>query len=200
MHRTYSLPFFITLVVGFIVMGAASILFAWTGPTQTAPNGNVAAPINVGTTDQIKNAGLGVNSLAVYGNGYVEGNLGVGVVSPAYKLDVSGDIHNTGNMYSAGYFHNSDARLKRDVRTISGIDIISRLRGVLFNWNDGTPGVGVIAQEVEAVLPSAVHTNADGMKSVDYGALVAPLIEAIKEQQAQIDALKKEIAILKAAR
>src|SRR3989344_6046620 len=43
-------------------------VFAWTGPTATAPNGNVPAPINVGSSDQVKNAGLGVNSLAVFGN------------------------------------------------------------------------------------------------------------------------------------
>ena len=43
-------------------------VFAWTGPTATAPNGNVPAPINVGSSDQVKNAGLGVNYLAVFGN------------------------------------------------------------------------------------------------------------------------------------
>jgi len=200
MQLKRSLPFFVTLVVGFIVLGAAGIVLAWTGPTQTAPNGNVAAPINVGTTDQVKNAGLGINSLAVYGNGYVQARLGVNVLSPAYPLDVLGDMHNTGNIYSAGYFHNSDARLKNNVRTISGLSIVERLRGVLFNWNDGGAGVGVIAQEVESVLPAAVHTNADGIKSVDYGTLIAPLIEAVKEQQMQIDALKREVAELKAAR
>jgi hypothetical protein len=42
---------------------APFVLSAWNGPTQAPPNGNVAAPINVGTTDQVKNGGLGVNSL-----------------------------------------------------------------------------------------------------------------------------------------
>ena len=50
---------------------------------------------------------------------------------------------------------------------------------------------------MEEVLPEAVHTDAYGMKSVDYDALIAPLIEAVKEQQEEIDALKKEIETLK---
>jgi len=194
MNLRYTFSLAITLVIGLILSAAASIVLAWTGPTQTAPNANVAAPVNVGTTLQIKNGALGVNTLAVYGDTYVELALGVGVEAPAYPLDVVGDIHNVGNMYSDGYFHNSDARLKTDIHTISGLDIISKLRGVMFNWKkDGNPSAGVIAQEVEEVLPSAVHTNADGTKSVEYDQLIAPLIEAIKEQQVEIDALKKEI-------
>ena len=52
---------------------ASFLALAWTGPTQAPPSGNVAAPINVGTTDQIKNSGLGVNTLAVFGNAILSG-------------------------------------------------------------------------------------------------------------------------------
>jgi hypothetical protein len=66
-----------TLALGFIlgsvVFIGASIVLAWTGPAAAPPSGNVDAPINVGTTDQIKNAGLGVNSLAVFGNAILSG-------------------------------------------------------------------------------------------------------------------------------
>lgn len=58
---------------GAICFIATSVMLAWTGPTQTAPNGNVAAPINVGTVDQLKNGGLGVSSLAVFGNAILSG-------------------------------------------------------------------------------------------------------------------------------
>lgn len=57
-------------------MGAAffsTIVFAWTDPTGTPPNNNVSAPINVGSTDQVKNAGLSVNALAVFGNSILSG-------------------------------------------------------------------------------------------------------------------------------
>jgi exopolysaccharide biosynthesis protein len=56
---------------------------------------------------------------------------------------------------------------------------------------DGKPKVGVIAQEVEKVVPEVVATNADGYKSVSYGNLVGVLIEAVKSQQTQIDELRK---------
>jgi len=47
---------------------------AWTGPSQTAPAGNVSAPINVGSTDQVKNGNIGVNGLAVFGNSLLQGS------------------------------------------------------------------------------------------------------------------------------
>jgi len=56
---------------------------------------------------------------------------------------------------------------------------------------------GVIAQEVEPVLPSAVHTDENGVKSVDYDQIIAVLIESIKQQQVEIDGLKAEIARIK---
>lgn len=63
--------FFIGTFVGAIF--STAIAFAWTGPTGTAPNSNVSAPVNVGTTDQVKNAGLSLNSLAVFGNAILSG-------------------------------------------------------------------------------------------------------------------------------
>lgn len=52
---------------------ATSIVLAWTGPPSAPPSGNVSAPINVGTVDQVKNAGLGINALAVFGNAILSG-------------------------------------------------------------------------------------------------------------------------------
>ena len=68
--------------------------------------------------------------------------------------------------------------------------------GGTFNWKkDGSPSAGVIAQEVEKVMPYAVKTDGKGMKSVDYDQIIGPLIEAIKEQQ-QIDAQQAQITSL----
>ena len=89
----------------------------------------------------------------------------------------------------------SDATLKTNVETLTGsLDAVKSLRGVSFDWiESGGSEVGVIAQEVEAVLPDVVSTNDEGIKSVKYGNMVAVLIEAMKEQQVQIDELKAQI-------
>ena len=84
---------------------------------------------------------------------------------------------------------------------------VLRLRGVKFDWKDRTDAagrdqLGLIAQEVEQVFPEAVRTNPEnGLKSVSYGTLLAPIVEAVKEQkdmiaqqQREIDELKKALA------
>src|SRR3989344_4708849 len=63
----------VSFLIGSALFIAASLVLAWTGPTQAPPNGNVSAPINVGTTDQVKNAGLAMNALAVFGNAIISG-------------------------------------------------------------------------------------------------------------------------------
>ena len=83
---------FIALVFAFCGLLAASALSAWTGPTASAPSGNVSAPINVGTTDQVKDAGISVNSLAVFGSQYIQDKLGVGRISPVMSVDVNGTL------------------------------------------------------------------------------------------------------------
>ena len=89
----------------------------------------------------------------------------------------------------------SDAKLKTNVETLTGsLDKVKALRGVSFDWEaTSTPDIGVIAQEVEEVLPELVNINDNGIKSVKYSNIVGVLIEAIKEQQGQIDALKEKL-------
>ena len=88
----------------------------------------------------------------------------------------------TGNLTAAGNITAySDARLKTNINTIeSALDKVLAMRGVSFT-KDGNPGMGVIAQEVELIVPEVVQNNQDGYKSVAYGNLVGVLIEAIKE-------------------
>jgi hypothetical protein len=95
---------------------------------------------------------------------------------------------------------NSDIRLKTNIVTIE--DALKKtlsLRGVTFDRVDVElpRQLGVIAQEVEEVFPEVVYTDENGIKSVAYGNLTAVLIEAIKEQQKQIDELREEIKNLK---
>ena len=90
-------------------------------------------------------------------------------------------IFTTGTMYAADFTASSDRRLKTDIVTLSNaLDIVKNMRGVYFTRLGQTKrSVGVIAQEVEEVLPEVVH--GDDMKSVSYGNIVGLLIEAVKE-------------------
>jgi hypothetical protein len=91
----------------------------------------------------------------------------------------------------------SDERLKTNIKTIeNALEKTLKMRGVSYNRTDSddkSDKVGVIAQEVFNVLPEVVKEGADGMLSVSYGNIVGVLIEAIKEQQAQIDELKAKL-------
>jgi hypothetical protein len=87
----------------------------------------------------------------------------------------------------------SDVRLKSNIQTIeSGLDKVCAMRGVTFE-KDGVRNLGVIAQEVEAVIPEVVHTQNDGMKSVAYGNIVGVLIEAIKELKDKVESLEAQL-------
>ena len=83
----------------------------------------------------------------------------------------------------------SDMRIKHDIQTIEGaLAKVSDMRGVYFKKNNGEAGTGVIAQEIENILPEVVK---DGeYKSVAYGNMVGILIEAIKELKAEVEKLK----------
>ncbi len=84
----------------------------------------------------------------------------------------------------------SDMRIKHDIETIEGaLAKVSDMRGVYFKRNNGEAGTGVIAQEIENILPEVVK---DGeYKSVAYGNMVGILIEAIKELKAEVEKLKE---------
>jgi trimeric autotransporter adhesin len=86
----------------------------------------------------------------------------------------------------------SDARVKENIKTIpDALGKVSALRGVTYNkLGESKSSMGVIAQELLEVIPEVVHKNNEGMYSVAYGNIVAVLIEAMKEQQEQINDLK----------
>jgi len=126
--------------------------------------------------DGITNGAVAANKAVV-----VDGNLDAGTFR---NISASGTI-------SAGEVTaTSDERLKSDIKTIdNALDKVMNMRGVSFT-KQAEKGIGVIAQEVEKIIPEVVT---DGeYKSVAYGNMVGVLIEAIKEQQKQIDELKKD--------
>ena len=173
----------------------------------------------------------------------VLGNVGIGCITPVYKLEVKGNIANTmpsmgylalsGDLtgypvntyptlktnydniyfdaqgtytgwfnYSTGFNDNSDEKLKTNIVTVNNaLEKLSQIRGVTFQWKDGRDGnerhMGVLAQDVEKVAPELVSMPPGiGLKSVFYGGLNAMTIEALKEQQKELEEQKRQIDLL----
>jgi hypothetical protein len=146
-----------------------------------------------GYEGQAKSAGA--MSLTTGGKLKVTTSVAVGTIDPSAtvgRIDASNDIV----AYSS-----SDKRWKTNITTIeTPLQKLLKLGGYEFDWVEdskihGNVGhdVGIIAQEVEEVLPEAVQTRDTGMKAVRYEKLIPLLIETIKEQQQQIDELKTKI-------
>jgi len=155
------------------------------------------------------------------------GEVGIGTNSPGYKLDVAGDARILSGSLGVGVAPNatdgrgdfsndvvsystSDKRLKENIKPLdNALDKVLKISGVSFDWKEltekekktihGNTGhdVGVIAQEIEAILPEVVTTRDNGYKAVKYEKIVPLLIEAIKEQQVEIDCLKANYDQLK---
>jgi hypothetical protein len=113
------------------------------------------------------------------------------------------DIYTGTNMYAAGYFHNSDKRLKDNLRPIdNSLWKVLQLTGYSFDWNkkantavQGKHNIGVIAQDVQKVALEAVNTDTDtSYLTVDYTRLVPLLINAIKELDARLDDLAQSLS------
>lgn len=130
--------------------------------------------------------------------------VGIGTNLPAQALHVVGQIVATDDITA---FYSSDRRLKQDIEPIEdAVEKIKQINGVTYAWNDEylkdkyidgyfvrDREAGVIAQEIEEVLPEVVATRENGYKAVKYDRLVALLIQAVKEQQEQIDELKAKL-------
>ena len=108
------------------------------------------------------------------------------------KANLSGATF-TGDVTAPNFNTTSDASVKDGIMTIdSPLNTIVNLRGVNFDWKQtGQKSMGVVAQEVEKVLPYLVATDANGLKSVNYQAMVGLLIESVKDLQAQVAKLSK---------
>jgi hypothetical protein len=144
---------------------------------------------------------LGLEIYDLYNGLYVRNELYVDK-----DVRMRGDLYVGGNARAQSFIQTSDARFKTDVQPISDpLDAILGLRGVTFDWNrsefpDRKFGIGrqigFIAQEVEKIFPELVFTDASGYKSVAYANIVPVLVEAVKQQQAQIKHQQKQIDTL----
>ena len=128
-------------------------------------------------------------------------NLGLGTMSTksaadydtaiAAKAALAGAIF-TGVVTAPNFVSSSDARLKSEVETIAdALALVCALRGVRFTMG-GTRQIGVIAQEVDPILPEVVHEDLRGQLSVAYGNITGLLIEAVKELTARVAALEED--------
>lgn len=182
---------------------------AGTGISVSGATGAVTIT-NTGVTSNVAGTGVSVSGAtgavtisigqAVATSSNVQFNsLGVGMAASATtgRIDATNDIV----AYSS-----SDRRFKNNIKPIENpLDKINKISGNTFDWNEETKiehgydgnDVGVIAQEIEEVLPQLVQTRESGYKAVKYDKLVALLIEGIKEQQIQINDMKVEIENLK---
>lgn len=168
-------------------------------------SGNVsrqlATSLGGGTTNSCSTAnyvtksnGTSLTCSQIFDNGT---NVGIGTTTPANKLSVNGAVQSISNLFI------SDRIYKKDISPIKdALKIINNLEGKTYNWKtkefpeinfEDKLQYGLIAQEVEKIMPTIVQTSEDGKKAVNYTAIIPVLIEAIKQQQEQIVALQDQV-------
>lgn len=134
----------------------------------------------------------------IYGTGvYGTGNIGINDPTPDVALDVVGDINYTGVIADV-----SDRSQKTDIRNLTNVlDKLRYVEGVSFVMKDDPRKqveLGLIAQDVEKVYPELVVTSNEGIKSLNYSGMVGPLVEAVKELDAENQALRQMVQELTA--
>jgi hypothetical protein len=206
------------------VSGSNNVALGYHAGYAAAGSGNVFLGYNAGAAETGSDRLYVANTTGtplIYGQ-FDTRRVGIDTVGPTATFDVNGSLRVRG-LASDGVYAvaadatgtlvlatPSDARLKRDIEPLGAsrdvLAALARLRGVAFSWDTTQERVaaygdrrqiGLVAQEVEAVLPEVVATAGDGYKSVDYARLTAFLVEIAKAQQSRIDALEAEVAALR---
>lgn len=185
--------------------GGSSPAWADAGTQFSGTFWKVGGNGSLGGTQLLGTSGLGAGDLKIQAgtSGYIvlkdAGSIGINTATPSstYDLDIAGSLRAVSATFT------SDVRWKQDIKTVShAVDKINALRGVTYTYRQDAfpamnfPGgeqLGLIAQEVEAVIPQVVSTDETGYKGIAYQNLVALLIQGVKEQQVQIQAQSQQI-------
>lgn len=210
---------------GMGAIGSGNVLIGYqTGANFTGYN-NTLAIDNSSTMTPLIYGDFGLNQLRFNGNTSINGSSS----NQYYALEINLDANDTyglvvyGSTYcSSGAWSGSDIRLKKNISPLNNaLGSILKLNGVSYDWRtEEFPGmgftnarqIGLIAQDVEKIIPELVNEGPNGYKSIDYSKITPVLIEAIKEQQnlinsqndkldsalKEIDYLKNEIEAIKA--
>jgi hypothetical protein len=160
------------------------------GSVDVTINSSGSGELLVGRTSS---TGTSNQLLQVQGGAYILDSVGIGITNPTSKLHVVGDVYITGVTTSTDFDSLSDINLKTNINQIADpLEKVMQIRGVTFNWKEGNRNsAGVIAQEIEKVLPELVH--GEETKTVNYNGLIGLLIECVKKQQEEIDELKRKV-------
>lgn len=124
------------------------------------------------------------------------GRLGLGITAPSYQLHVVGDMYASGDVIAY-----SDSNVKTDLQRIgNAVDKLEKINGYTFKRLDIPDDphqrhTGLIAQEVNAILPEAVHKDNEDRLSIAYGNMAGIIIEAIKELKQEIRDIKKYVGM-----
>ena len=168
--------------------GGATITFATNGSMNIGQSGNTSQ------TTEVNGASLTVNAANTTLQDAQIDSLGIGTAASG----TTGEIRATGDITA---FYSSDERLKENIKPIeNATDKVNAIGGYTFDWKEDIEDVtsksgkdvGIIAQELEKVLPELVSTRDNGYKAVDYPKLVALLIQSNKELAARVKKLEQK--------
>jgi hypothetical protein len=177
----------------------------WGSSLRIGGNGRTATGTemaSVVTTDGNLHLDAANSTNGIYLNYYTGtgGTLfGNGASAIVATMSSAGNLTINGTATAANMVTNSDIRLKKDIEKItSALEKVKKLNGVNFTKIDNdSRSTGLIAQDVQAVLPEAISEGDDGYLSVAYGNMVGLLVEAIKEQDSTINSLRNDVETLK---
>jgi hypothetical protein len=146
------------------------------------------------SNNPLKTFVVGTNASGANTGEFVINDLGTAVAGPGARrmtITNNGAIEFTGIVTAPAFIPTSSLAFKTNVQTYeNALDTVNRLRGVRFDWKEtGEPSVGLIAEEVDRVIPEVVSHDGGAAKGVNYAALVGVLVEAVKEQQTEMDSL-----------